>query len=130
MQLHIGYLRSMEDSARVRSACVRYLQNWMTFFYPERLDIFHLAEKLATDLGGQLHVPELGWKYAWMERLGGRLLAKRAQVFLPAFKARMRRNWDKLLFRMEQQRATDTVKGSGWGQTLPGFHRTGRISHF
>src|SRR5437016_1474407 len=39
MQLHIGYLRSLEDSERVRAACVTYLQNWLPNFYPERLDI-------------------------------------------------------------------------------------------
>jgi glycosyltransferase involved in cell wall biosynthesis len=35
MQLHIGYLRSLEESDRVRAACLRYLQNWVIFFYPE-----------------------------------------------------------------------------------------------
>ncbi len=29
MQLHIRYLRSLEDSQRVREACVTYLQNWL-----------------------------------------------------------------------------------------------------
>ncbi len=34
MQLHIRYLCSLEDSPRVREACVAYLQNWLPFFYP------------------------------------------------------------------------------------------------
>src|SRR5437763_5864331 len=32
MQLHIGYLRSLEDSDRVRGACVNYLQTWLPEF--------------------------------------------------------------------------------------------------
>src|SRR5208283_714905 len=52
MQLHIRYLRSLEDSERVRRACVQYLQNWLIFFYPERLDIFEQAQAMAKELGG------------------------------------------------------------------------------
>src|SRR5215475_4089867 len=38
MKLHIKYLRSLEDSERVRRACLTYLQNWYDNFYPERSD--------------------------------------------------------------------------------------------
>ncbi len=54
MKLHISYLRSLEDSERTRAACVKYLQNWMIFFYPERMDIVAQAEQMAQELGGQL----------------------------------------------------------------------------
>src|SRR5208283_2756679 len=59
MKLHIEYLRSLDDSIRARAACVTYMQNWMTFFYPERLDIFEQASQLAQELGGQLRIPQL-----------------------------------------------------------------------
>ena len=36
MKLHIRYLRSLEDSERVRKACLTYLQNWYYNFYPGR----------------------------------------------------------------------------------------------
>ena len=39
MLLHIQYLRSLEDSPRTHEACVKYLQNWLVFFYPERMDL-------------------------------------------------------------------------------------------
>src|SRR5438876_3952961 len=39
MQLHIRYLRSLEDSDRVRAACVNYLQTWLPEFHPERPDL-------------------------------------------------------------------------------------------
>ncbi|HZS56223.1 MAG TPA: glycosyltransferase family 2 protein [Bryobacteraceae bacterium] len=83
MLLHIGYLRSLEDSSRVRDACIRYLQNWMTFFYPTRLDIFAKAEEIARELGGSLQAPRLSWKYSWINALFGWRLARRAQVFFP-----------------------------------------------
>src|SRR5262249_10621612 len=73
MQLHIGYLRSLEDSERVRAACTRYLQNWMFTFYPERLDIVDRAARLAESLGTRLEIPpRLSWKYAWIEKGFGR----------------------------------------------------------
>src|SRR4029453_1872036 len=37
MQLHGGYVRSLEDSERVRAACLNYLQRRFHRFYPERI---------------------------------------------------------------------------------------------
>jgi glycosyltransferase involved in cell wall biosynthesis len=62
MQLHIGYLRSIEDSDRVRRACLRYLQTCFIYFYPERPEIIQSAQSLAKELGGQLSPPQLNWK--------------------------------------------------------------------
>src|SRR5439155_1885423 len=76
MELHIRYLRSLEDSERVRTACVKYLQNWLPNFYPERPDIVKKAHQLAATLGGQLEVPRLSWKYVWIQKLFGWGLAK------------------------------------------------------
>jgi len=39
MQLHIRYLRSLEDSPRARAACLIFLQDWLIQFYPERPDL-------------------------------------------------------------------------------------------
>jgi glycosyltransferase involved in cell wall biosynthesis len=104
MKLHIGYLRSLEDSERTRAACVTYLQNWMAFFYPERFDIFQEAGKLAVSLGGELIVPPLSWKYSWIETIFGRALAKRAQINLPNLKWSLVRSWDKALLRLEDRK--------------------------
>jgi glycosyltransferase involved in cell wall biosynthesis len=98
MQLHIGYLRSLEDSDRVRAACVKYLQNWLAGFYPERLDIVKRAQEMARDLGGQLELPRFSWKYSWIEALFGRRLARRAQVSLGRVKLSLVRSWDKHCF--------------------------------
>jgi glycosyltransferase involved in cell wall biosynthesis len=104
LQLHIGYLRSLEDSERVRAACVRYLQNWLFAFHPERLDLVERAIQLAESLGGRLEVPpRLSWKYAWLEKGFGRPLAKRAQLFLPRCKWSLIRFWDRALSRFENK---------------------------
>ncbi len=101
MELHIAYIRSLEDSERVRSACVQYMQNWMVFFYPERLDIFEKAQTLARSLGGELRPPHLSWKYSWIKALFGWPLARRAQMSLPGLRWSCVRIWDKTLFRLE-----------------------------
>jgi glycosyltransferase involved in cell wall biosynthesis len=104
MKLHIGYLRSLEDSERTRGACVTFLQNWMGSFYPERLDLFGQAEEMARSMGGRLERPRFSWKYSWIEALFGWRLARRAQVSLPNLKWSLVRHWDKALFRVGGQK--------------------------
>ena len=106
MELHIGYLRSLEDSARVRSACVQYIQNWLWHFYPERLDIVNQAHALARDLGGQLETPSLSWKYSWIKTMFGWSVAKRAQLWLRKEKWSAVRYWDKVLYHLEKREPT------------------------
>ena len=104
MQLHMDYLQSMEDSARIRKACLQYLQTLLIYFYPERLDIVKQAEEMATELGGKLELPHLSWKYAWIRSVFGWPLAKRAQVTFPAIRWKLTRLGDKTLFRLANLR--------------------------
>src|SRR5262249_22481746 len=103
MELHIAYIRSLDDSARVRKACVNYLQTWLVDFYPERPDIVKRAEDLARTLGGRLEPPRFSWKYAWLGKLGGPDLAKRAQVFARNTRWSLTRAFDKALLRAERR---------------------------
>ena len=105
MRLHIDYIRSLEDSPRVRAACVTYLQTWLPDFYPERPDIVQRAQDLAAELGGTLQVPRFSWKYAWLGTLGGPALAKRAQVYARNARWSVTRSVDKLLLRAERPAA-------------------------
>lgn len=109
MQLHIGYLRSLEDSPRVRAACLAYLQNWLVHFYPERLDIVQQVHSAATELGGELHVPRLSWKYSWIAALFGLPLAKRAQLFMPRIRWSVESSWDRALFHIRRGRPAENV---------------------
>ena len=103
MQLQIGYLRSLEDSQRVRAACVKYLQTWLSYFYPERLDLVKQMEKIAVDLGGQLEIPRLSWKYSWIEAVLDQNLAKRVQLVMPQIKRSCAMFLDKVLYRIENR---------------------------
>lgn len=101
MQLHIGYLRSVDDSPRARNACLTYLQNYVVDVYPARLDIFEQMALLAKSLGGELGPPRLSWKYSWLKRFGGWDLAQRAQLFCPGIKWSALRFWDKTMHTMK-----------------------------
>ncbi len=101
MKSHIQYIRSLEDSERVRRACVAYLQNWYDNFYPERPDIVRELQSLAAELQGRLTSPHLRRKYAWMRPLFGWKIAKWAQRALPELNEKLIRNWDKAMYRLE-----------------------------
>lgn len=101
MKLHIQYIRSVEDTERVRKACVTFLQNWYDNFYPERPDIVAELESLASELQGHLVRPHLRRKYAWMQPIFGLRTAKWAQSALPEVNTRLSRLWDKAMFKLE-----------------------------
>lgn len=97
MQLHVKYLRSLEESERTRAACLKYLQTWFIHFVAERSDLVAELKKVATSLGGTLEVPPIRKKYAWIQPILGYSAAKRAQFFLPRIKWLMLRLCDKAL---------------------------------
>ncbi len=101
MKLHVQYLRMLEDSERVRKACLAYLQIWYPIFYPERPDIVTELQDMAAQLQGRLEEPRLRWKYAWMKPLLGWETAKWAQNVLPQLKASCIRYCDKAIYQLE-----------------------------
>jgi len=110
MKLHIGYLRSLEDSPRTHAACVTYLQNWLVSFYPSRMDLVEEAQQIARDLGGKLDPPHLSWKYAWIRALFGWQIARRAQLRLINFKWSVVRRWENILYRIENRKLADSLQ--------------------
>jgi glycosyltransferase involved in cell wall biosynthesis len=105
MQLQIKILRSLENSERVRAACVKHLQTSFLYLYPERSEIVGQARQLAHDLGGKLEIPRLRWKYRWLRPLFGYEFAKRMQFLLPVIRWSIASSWDKALFLWENRRA-------------------------
>jgi glycosyltransferase involved in cell wall biosynthesis len=110
MKLHMQYLRSLEESGRVRMACLVYMQNWYENFYPDRPDLVAELERLAKQLQGKLESPCLRWKYAWMKHLFGWQGAKWAQRTLPQLKSSCIRYCDKAIHRLEQGRAATSTR--------------------
>lgn len=101
MQLHLQYLRSLEESERVRKACLAYLQTWYDNFYPERPDLVAELQGQASQLQGCLEIPRLRWKYAWMKPIFGWKAAKWTQMVLPQLKTYLVSRWDKAKYRLE-----------------------------
>lgn len=110
MQFQIASLRSLEDSTRIRAASVAYLQNWLLHFYPERPDIVQKVRESARELGHELALPRLSWKYAWIETVFGWGLAKRVQRSLRNMKWSVVRFWDKTLLRVERWRSSRSIQ--------------------
>lgn len=102
IRLHVDYLLSLEDSMRVRAACLKYLQDSLFYFYPERLDLVEECRQLVAALGGQMQIPALCGKYAYLEMLVGRSIAKYAQFLLPEIRYSLVRCWDKAAFALDR----------------------------
>jgi glycosyltransferase involved in cell wall biosynthesis len=103
MQMHINYLRSLEESERVNKACLNYLQNSLMHFYPERHEILNQVNGIAKELGGQLDPPRLSWKYSWIELIFGWKLAKIGQTLLLKTRWLSNKFIDRMLFRIENR---------------------------
>jgi glycosyltransferase involved in cell wall biosynthesis len=104
MRLQISTLRSLEDSERVRAACLHHLQTCFFYFYPERPDLVAQIQQLAADLGGELQLPRLSWKYTWIEKLLGFSAAKHTQLYYNQGKSYALRAWDKLMYSFKSNR--------------------------
>jgi glycosyltransferase involved in cell wall biosynthesis len=105
MKLHIQYIRSLEDSERVRRACVNYLQTWLPNFYVDGSEWVRKAQQLAKELGGELKPPQLSWKYAWIQRSLGWSAARWTQMHYNRVKSGICRVWDKTMSRLQQPKA-------------------------
>ena len=112
MKLHIQYLRSLEDSDRVRKACCTYLQTWFQAFYPERPDLVAELQCMAAELHGHLEEPRLGWKYGWMKPIFGWKSTKRTRRAISQMRSILTMYLDKWMYQLEKRRSeTDPVAG-------------------
>jgi glycosyltransferase involved in cell wall biosynthesis len=102
MELHMAYLRSLDDSARARNACVRYMEHWLPYFHPLRPDIIERAAALARTLGGQLGTPRRSWKYSCLSALAGDTAASAGQRWVGRARSRVARAWDRTLADLER----------------------------
>lgn len=110
-ELHVRYLLGLEDSEKTRAACLRYLQNQIPYFYPERMDIFERARELARKLGGEMVIPSLPRKYAWIMKLFGWRTVKRARRLLPAIRWSMTGWLDSALYHRDRLLLRDRLPG-------------------
>jgi len=97
MELQIGFVRRVEDGPEVRAAVLNYLQTWLPVFYPERPDLVERMKLIAHDVGGELRMPGISPKYAWIDALFGRVTAKRVQLRYNSGKTFVTRSFDRVL---------------------------------
>jgi glycosyltransferase involved in cell wall biosynthesis len=109
MHLHIHYVRSLEDSERVRAACLNYLQTRFIRFYPEEVALIKQLEQLAATLGGRLEVPRLPWQYSWMQKIFGWTTVKRTRQHYNRWKTSIIRLWDRALSWLLHEKLPDRV---------------------
>lgn len=102
IQLHLQYARSLGDTERVRSACLKYLNRSVIYFYPAKTEILIKAEELAEDLGGHLEAPHWPWKYALITAVFGWNFAKHVALLMSRLRWATVSLWDNLLFRLER----------------------------
>jgi len=103
MKLHMGYLRSMEDSERTRLACMNYIRTRLHEFYPYRLDLVEELKQIISGLGGQFEEPRLSWKYQWIVKRFGWRLGREAQLLMPKLRASLIIGWDKAMSQLENR---------------------------
>lgn len=109
MKLHVKYLRSLEDSDRVRSACIAYLQKSYGHFYPERSDLLEELQELAAELHSYLEPPPT----SWIQSLFGWKFAKRLQTGVPELKSSCFRKLDEAIYRLQMVRPMASVPPDG-----------------
>jgi len=112
IMLQLACIRSLQDSERVRRACLNYLQTWFFCFYGVRQDLAKRFEQYALTLGGRLNVPRVRRKYRWIEKIAGRRVARRAQELFPRAKWTVIPLWDFLLFSFEKLRFGNQAKST------------------
>ena len=105
MKVHMRCLQSLEDSERIRKACVAYMQIWYGTFYPSMPKIAAEMNALAAEFGGWLEEPRLARKYSWMGPIVGRGAAQWAQMTLPQLKLAAIRRYDRLMYKLENAKA-------------------------
>lgn len=113
MKLHIKYLRSMGDNHESRAACLQFLRDSLIYFYPEQRHILQQANELAEELGSSLGIPQLSWKYTWIEVVFGWMLVKPVQTSLRKARWRFAKSLDSQLFRIQRKQVDLFFQGAG-----------------
>jgi glycosyltransferase involved in cell wall biosynthesis len=116
LSLNINRLKSLEDSQRTRSACLKLLQRWLIYFYPEHRLMVEKVNALAKELGGELFPPSMSWKYSIIKLFFGWKVAKRIQEIAPMLKMIIQRNWDELVYKFSLLSKKNQFRRTGVGK--------------
>ena len=123
MQAHVAYVRSLENSERVRAACLNYLQIRFIHFYPEQIALIEQLQQLAATLGGRLDIPQLPWKYSLMQKILGWTVTKQFRHCYNQSKSFIMGFFDKMLFCTQRARLGSTSRCYRGSSTVAGARR-------
>ena len=114
MKLHVQYLRSLEDSERVRTACLKYLQTWYRNFLPgAALTWCRKRNNLRQSLGGRLEAPtDYPGNICGFKQFFGFTAAKQVRQRWNQFKSHAQRSWDKALFELEKRNVVPVMRNT------------------
>ncbi len=97
----IDHLLSLENSGITRTASLKYLQNRLWYFYPEKHEILGKARALAKSLGGELMLPpDEGWKFSLIMKILGWKMTMRLRNIKYKSEISVLRNWDRLMYKL------------------------------
>ena len=96
LSLSIATLRSLEDSARTRSASLHYLSVFFHYFYPGKTAMIAEIQDLAAELGSCLVPPKLDFKYSVIEKLFGWQAVRVLRAEVASLRLRLAVSIDKL----------------------------------
>jgi glycosyltransferase involved in cell wall biosynthesis len=103
MKMQIESLLAISNDEKTRTACLNYLQLWLVYFYPNRMDLVEKMRQLAAGLGEQLSAPKLSLKYRWLEKTLGLKKAKDVQLNYNEWKTSILQWWDLTMLRAEKR---------------------------
>jgi glycosyltransferase involved in cell wall biosynthesis len=101
--LCIEHLRSLEDTERTRRACLKFLQDNLFYFYPEKEEIVNKARDLARRLGGNLIPPFESLEFSLVRKMFGWRVAKEAKDITHRARLLTVKSWDKLLYNLSSK---------------------------
>lgn len=97
LELCYRCLLALENSEKTRTAAFQHLQICLINFYPEESELLIKIFELARELGGDLTVPKLQFKYTVIKELLGWKVAKNLIFEVPRFKKKVYGHYDALL---------------------------------
>ncbi len=98
LQLATHALVALEHSERTRRAALRHLQTFSSYFYASGGDFLQRLSHLASEFGGTLTPPALGWKYYPVQMALGPKVTKGVMRNWRSAKLIARRNLDWYLY--------------------------------
>jgi len=100
MQIHMQHLRRLEDSARTREACCKYVQLSMSIFYPESPKIVAEAASCLHEMGFELELKSRSSRFGIAQKLFGHRFAESIRHSIWSLRKTAARKWDHLLFQL------------------------------